>query len=245
MDGAETDGGATETNRRRGPAAFAPTDAQRATVRDLVALKALQSDIAAALGISLPTLRKYFAADLVAPEEPAGPDLFDAAALAPSAPAPPPSRKRARRPGRPKYRPSDRDRDRVMAMAAGGSTPRAIAKLIGISEPTLRKSFAAELDIAIELKRAEKMEQLDQLGRAGNVTALKTYIELCDRAQLHRTADRFTQPGDDQPRSDSAPSSQRLGKKAQALVDAQQTAESSDWADLIGHVAPPGPATVQ
>lgn len=52
-----------------------------------------------------------------------------------------------RKPGRPAYAPSERDRAQVKALAAMGTPHYDIAKVMGLSEPTLRKYFWHELEL--------------------------------------------------------------------------------------------------
>ncbi len=51
-----------------------------------------------------------------------------------------------RRPGRPSYQPTDRDRKQVRMMSGMGIPDYDIAKVIGISGPTMRKYYMAELE---------------------------------------------------------------------------------------------------
>lgn len=62
----------------------------------------------------------------------------------PEAPAPPPPRKR----GQPPYAPTEKDRLTVKVMVAGGIEQLAIASVLGISGPTLRKHFRREIATA-------------------------------------------------------------------------------------------------
>jgi hypothetical protein len=57
---------------------------------------------------------------------------------------PPPTRKR----GQPPYVPTDKDRLTVKVMVAGGIEQVAIASVLGISGPTLRKNFRREIETA-------------------------------------------------------------------------------------------------
>lgn len=57
---------------------------------------------------------------------------------------PPPTRKR----GQPPYVPTDKDRLTVKVMIAGGIEQAAIASVLGISTPTLRKHFRREIETA-------------------------------------------------------------------------------------------------
>ena len=51
-----------------------------------------------------------------------------------------------RRPGRPSYQPTDRDRKQVRMMSGMGIPDYDIAKMLQVSTPTLRKYFAEELE---------------------------------------------------------------------------------------------------
>jgi hypothetical protein len=52
-----------------------------------------------------------------------------------------------RKPGRPTYEPTDRDRAQIKLMAAMGIPDYDIAKVMQISAPTMRKYFAHELEV--------------------------------------------------------------------------------------------------
>lgn len=52
-----------------------------------------------------------------------------------------------RKPGRPAYEPSDKERLQVKTLAGMGVRDYEIAKVIGLSEPTMRKHFAHELEV--------------------------------------------------------------------------------------------------
>jgi hypothetical protein len=52
-----------------------------------------------------------------------------------------------KKPGRPAYEPSARDREQVKMMSAMGIPDYDIAKVIGLSGPTMRKYFAQELEV--------------------------------------------------------------------------------------------------
>ena len=52
-----------------------------------------------------------------------------------------------RKPGRPSYEPTEKDRAQVRMMSGMGIRDYDIAKVIGVSGPTLRKYFADELDL--------------------------------------------------------------------------------------------------
>ena len=64
--------------------------------------------------------------------------------------------------GRPKYEPTEADRNTVRSMAATGFTHVAIAKCLGIrgiDEKTLRRHFRRELDTAADKATCSSGEQ--------------------------------------------------------------------------------------
>ena len=69
--------------------------------------------------------------------------------------------------GRPEFAPTDEDREKVRVLKAGGMTNEAIAEVIGVSEPTLRKHFSYELDIAVSRCHGRECAGSEQDDRAG------------------------------------------------------------------------------
>lgn len=79
--------------------------------------------------------------------------------------------------GRPEFAPTDEDREKVRVLKAGGMTNEAIAEVIGVSEPTLRKHFSYELDIATAKVRADLLMARYRAAMGGNVQAQNKMIE--------------------------------------------------------------------
>ena len=67
--------------------------------------------------------------------------------------------------------PTDRQRDHVKALAAFGNRQEDIARVIGVSERTLRKYFRQELDRAAIETNTQVCASLYKQAKEGNVTA--------------------------------------------------------------------------
>jgi hypothetical protein len=84
--------------------------------------------------------------------------------------------------GRPKYEPTDADRNTVRSMAATGFTHVAIAKCLGtsgIDEKTLRKLFRRELDTAADKTNAAVANKAYQMAIAGDPPAATFFWLKC------------------------------------------------------------------
>lgn len=212
--------------KKPGRRAFVPSDADRAAVRGMAG--ASHPDIALALGVSVPTLRKYFAADLAAR---AGDDLF---AAEPATPAP--TLRRPQRPpagGRKPFRPDPSHRRRVQELAAFGKPPAAIARVIGVSEPTLRKHFAEDLAIGAEKVEAEIITALMTKARAGNVAALRAAGAMIAQARLDSLERELEKHGAAADKPLAAARADTPGKKLQAALEAAEVIESAPWAEHL------------
>ena len=85
--------------------------------------------------------------------------------MKPPAPVPKPAH-------RPPYEPTAKDRLTVKVMVAGGLEQSAIAAVIGVSQPTLRKHFRHELDTAAAEANSAVVASLYQMATRGkNVAA--------------------------------------------------------------------------
>ncbi len=73
--------------------------------------------------------------------------------------------------GRPRYKVTDKDRATVKAMTGYGIKQDDVARVIGISDVTLRKHFAAELDGAIAEANAAVAQSLFQMATKGKQVA--------------------------------------------------------------------------
>ena len=199
--------------KKPGRRAFVPTDADRDAVRRMAGAK--HRDIARVIGVSVPTLRKAFRDDLAAAK---GEDLFSAEA-APRAPSTRPTAG-----GRRPFQPHDGQRRKVMELAAVGKPPSHIARVLGLSEPTLRKHFAEELEIGAEKIEAELVTALMAKARTGNTPAIQAARAMIAQARLDSIEAAMTAP---------APKPETPGKKMQASLDAAGVIETADWAQHL------------
>jgi transcriptional regulator with XRE-family HTH domain len=124
--------------------------------------------------------------------------------------------------GRKKTRISNDSRDRVAMLRASGMTQQEIADAIGCSVPTLVEFFSFELTEGKAVKRAEMLQVLWNTGIAGNVTAMRTWLQLNEKSVTPREVSR--------PRPEP-----KLGKKEQALVDAKSKPSAGGWAAVVRH----------
>lgn len=129
--------------------------------------------------------------------------------------------------GRPKFRPTDEQRDQVEILVSGGMTHEDIATAIGISKPTLEKHFRDELAHGGPKKRAEVLGMLYAAARKGNVTAQKKLHEITGVQAAAAEWEAATGPS---AAPKSAPSG-KLGKKEQARIAAATAGEGSEWGD--------------
>ncbi len=131
---------------------------------------------------------------------------------------------RIERRGRPQHVVTPEKRIRVAVLRAMRHSHEEIAAAMGISEPTLRKNYLPELKSGLAQKRAEVLVRLWEKVQEGNVTAMKEFM-------------RQTEKSDLAPRELRPPKPTKLGKKDQALVDAQQPDVSSSMGELMARRA--------
>jgi DNA-binding CsgD family transcriptional regulator len=123
--------------------------------------------------------------------------------------------------GRPEFEPTDEEREKVRVLKAGAMSNEAIAEVIGISEPTLRKHFSSELDRATAKVRADLLMARYRSAMGGNVSAQNKMIEQVAAvdAQARRSPEKAEKPV-------------KLGKKEEQKNAAQA---------ISGKFAPPEP----
>ncbi|MHC3940213.1 hypothetical protein [Paenochrobactrum sp. BZR 201-1] len=123
--------------------------------------------------------------------------------------------------GRREFVPTDEDREKARVLKAGGMSNEAIAEVIGISEPTLRKHFILELDRATAKVRADLLMARYRSAMGGNVSAQNKMIEqVSANDALQRLAPE---------KQEKKP---KLGKKEEQILAAQS---------IGGKFAPPAP----
>lgn len=234
MDDANSSGGKKEKGPGRKP--FAATEEQRASVRKMAAERLGHPVIAAEVGVSVPTLRKVFAEELKDRIGEGG--LFASAAdLIPTPHPAPPRQKRSGTGGRKRYQPTQQDREKVAVLVAAGMTVDEIARAMSLSEPTLRRHYAGEIETGALRKRGEMLMALNRAALKGNVAALKESLAIMDRANLEALQDAVRGKGKTEAPAPSVPAptqpADAVGKKVQAEIDAHQVATAGGWADVI------------
>lgn len=140
----------------------------------------------------------------------------------PDTPAPASSR------GRPAYEPAESDRRVVEAMAAWAIPQERIAKVIGVDPKTLRKHFAAELEVGSAKLEAQLAQNLLRIAQGRDRQALI--------ATIFALKSRFGWV------EAQAPVREReypLGKKEAAVLRAQTAGEGTGWGDLLKPPPPP------
>jgi hypothetical protein len=122
--------------------------------------------------------------------------------------------------GRPLFKPTPKQRRVVEQMVSVGESKATIARALRVDEDTLGKHFADELLNGRARRRLEVTDLLFANARKGNVSAQKHLENLT--AAAASIPDPVQQP--------RAP---KLGKKEQALADAQNPDPNSTLGELI------------
>tara|TARA_R110002110_G_scaffold115958_5_gene287236 strand:+ start:2500 stop:2967 length:468 start_codon:yes stop_codon:yes gene_type:complete len=131
--------------------------------------------------------------------------------------------------GRPPHIPTEQNRNKIRLLLAFDWTDTQLAKALRITKATLNKHYFAELRARDEAKpalQANHLQMVYQAAANGNVGAMKELgrqIERHDLAHVLRS----------QPQK---PKEEKLGKKAQARVDARTAHEDTGWAEDLTKV---------
>lgn len=176
--------------------------------------------VAADIGISINTLRKHFAADLVNDRAETVTGELDFTQPAPASAAVPPSP-----PGRPEFEPTYRQREEVRLFKADNWSDERIATYLGIARATLLKHFADELEYGVSQVRARVLRNLMRQSDEGSVSASDRILKLPG----------MIGPPERLPTPSSEPEPERVGKKEQALRDAQTAHEGTTWDRVLKH----------
>jgi hypothetical protein len=122
--------------------------------------------------------------------------------------------------GRPPFKPTATQRDRVALMAAGGIPQPAIAAMLGCCERTLRYCFKAELEIGRGVKRAENLERLEAAAKGGSIGAMKTLEAIFGHAETKQLQGKS--------KPEARPSKRTLAARAAAAAGGAGTPWGSD-----------------
>ena len=128
------------------------------------------------------------------------------------------------RTGRPEFKPTGVQRDRVMRLRADGWSQERIARQIGVDVGTLNKHFAGELEHGADIKRELLLEWAEKAAKKGNATLIKW---LHERQTASSAADQLKSR-----ESAPEPKAPKLGKKEERQKAAEQVG---------GKFAPPPP----
>jgi DNA-binding CsgD family transcriptional regulator len=140
--------------------------------------------------------------------------------------------------GRPEFKPTAEQRERVEILIGGGMAIDEIAAALNLAKNTLKKHFGVELRMGRSKKRAEVLEAMYNSAKGGNVSAQKSYITLnalaeADEALRNPAADRKDS-------SIKAPRVPALGKKEQADLVAETAGVGTEWAKDLDPTVPVG-----
>lgn len=138
--------------------------------------------------------------------------------------------------GRPKFEPTDRDRNKIKMLLAVGWGNGRIANAIGISLATLKRYFRAELKVRdmardqLEARRLELAFEAAASGNVGGMRQLDRMVERMEREGLDRKM-RESQDGDE---PEETPARRKLGKKETAKEEAKTVGQDGEWgSDLL------------
>ena len=117
------------------------------------------------------------------------------------------------------YKPTQHDRELVMSLVAARMTLPEIASVLDVSRTCLCDHFVSELATGRARRKAEVVDQLRKAARGGNVTAMRTLLDLF---------------------SDPLESGSNLGQKQRRELAARTAGDGTDWGDDL---KPQGPVT--
>lgn len=121
--------------------------------------------------------------------------------------------------GRPPYAPTEKDRSMVRAMIGFGIQDYEIARVLGISAPTLRKYYADELAVGHIEMNAKVANSLYKRATGDGPDAVKAamfWLE-CRAGWRRSPREEFNHPG----------------KKEQRIIDARTAEVGTTWETLL------------
>lgn len=129
-----------------------------------------------------------------------------------------PTRKR----GRPPFRPTDEHRRQVQAMAKLGLRIGEVCLLLGLSRPTVRRYFSAELELGLIQGHATNLRRLTLAAAKGSVAAM---------VWLDRT--RFARVVTGEADASDRPALATTGKKIGAAQRARTAEIGTEWEGIL------------
>jgi lambda repressor-like predicted transcriptional regulator len=124
--------------------------------------------------------------------------------------------------GRPAFAKNTENQQLVATLISAGWSQARIARYLGCDEKTLRKHFSREIEAGTDLVEGMVLQVLVQKMRGGHVPSANKLLEIIDEKG---------RPAPPQRGSESKPD--KLGKKAQANLDAQTPPAESGWAQVL------------
>lgn len=188
-----------------GRPSFAPTDEQRANVRQWVEAKVSIEEMARRLELAPKTFRKHFAAELGLSQ----PDRVI------TEQKPPPVRADA-------FRPTAEMREVALILAGAQLSRTEIARKMGIAVEVLEEHFADELALGPAKCKADILQSMFHAGKGGNVAAAKVYLVFNGQGAP-----------EEKPEGEQPAALGLLGKKAAATVGAQNAQAGTPWESLV------------
>ncbi|MAQ82239.1 MAG: hypothetical protein CMH12_03290 [Maritimibacter sp.] len=137
--------------------------------------------------------------------------------------------------GRPKHRPSQKLRDKVLMLLALGWRNERIANAIGVTQPTLRKHYGSELKLRqIQRDRLDawRFEKVVHQAEAGNVGALRLLQQMLEKNDAMEASASLT---GDQERGEKT---EKLGKKEAANRAAERAIAGDDAGEWGSDLSP-------
>ena len=137
-------------------------------------------------------------------------------------------------------------REKVAIAVGGGMKHEDIAEALGISTPTLRKYFDAELSRVAHTKRLEALVALQKSAKKGNVSAIRAYLNLVptvtasgdlpgEEASTPAPGPAAT-PAEPKAVAAQLPVAVPLGKKEAAQAAAFSAQAGTDWDGLLPQI---------
>lgn len=128
--------------------------------------------------------------------------------------------------GRPQHKPDEKSRVQVKMLAAMGIGVDDIAKVVGVSAPTLRKHYEHEIEIGRIEANAKVAGSLFKAATANDKGSVAAAIFWLKTRAGWREEQAERAPRDSSP--------QPVGKKEQAAQDALTAQAGTDWEHLLG-----------
>jgi hypothetical protein len=127
-------------------------------------------------------------------------------------------------PGRPEHVPTDAQRRQVELMAAFGNTQEQIATLIGVTIPTLTKHYATELEMGLTKMVNSVASNLLRQATKDDFKSVPAAVALLKMKGGWSEFD---------PAPSGGPKQEKLGKKEERDIAAQDAERGTAWADVM------------